>query len=691
MTRKENGIKAAATYLAMATLFLLSACGKGNALSAQSPAMETPEGEQAEICAAENIGSVEPKQLPLPSQFPDAVAGDGSAIYHIGRQEEDLVIHTLDTVSGQWTEFAKKTEVMDGISYVYGAVSGDRLMAILENERREFTMLSFNTSTGELENTANLSEIDGFLNGCLGYDDGLICYRSGEGTAYFYSTNGQFLNKVNFNGAALSSISITDGTPVACLWKDGSYFLCTMDQNGLGQRTEIDTRISVPCVSHSKYLADYGVLYRLDEADNRLEPALYWEDSGLVFTPSVVLIDQSGIAVIYDEIRGCVFIMSTQTASSRKVLTIGAMQYGAELTQAISIFNSQNQEYVARVKLYSLDEKDRFLVDIGSGSELDIICTGLHPGGENLPYSTLDSGAFEDLLPYIDSDPELSREDLLPELLKELTSEDGHLYELFSRFSVSSLVTSTDIAAEVSGPAELLALSRELPQGYALLGGMSKNMLMDHICQIASAQCINYETGTCDFSRGNFPQWLELYNHFQPYDQSTHDGYLIALSEAVSPYAAANYRRLFGEDYQYMAWPNESETLLPLSGVGGGYCILSSSQNKEAAWQVLRTMLLPEGQNMSGAIGFPVIKTHLQPGLKALMDDNTNEVDITQVDIDKIMALLGREMSAVRSTEASDIIIKDEIQRYAAGQKTLDDTVAAIQSRVSIYLAEQFG
>ena len=690
MTRKENGIKAAITCFALTMLFLLSACGKGDDSAVQGPAVETPVGEQAGICTAENITSDEPKQLPVPAQFPDTVAGDGSAIYHIGCQEEDLVIHTLDTVSGQWTEFAKKTEAMDGIRCVYGAVSGDRLMAVLETESKEFTMLSFDTSTGELEDTANLSEIDKDLNGCLGYDGGLICYHLGEGTAYFYSTNGRFLNQIDFNGTVVSSISIMDGTPVACLWRDGSYFLCTMDQNGLGQRTEIDTRVDNPCVSHGKYLADNEALYRLDEADNRLEPVLYWADSGLVFYTSIVLINQEGIAVVFDEIRGCVFIINTQTASSRKVLTIGAMQYGAELTQAISIFNSQNQEYVARLKLYSLDEMDKFLVDIGSGKELDIICTGLHPGGVNLSYSTLDSGAFEDLLPYIDSDPELSREDIFSEVLEKLTGEDGHLYELFSRFSVSSLVTSADIAAKVSGPEDLLALSRELPQGYALLGGVSKDGLLDHICQIASAQCIDYKTGKCDFSQGNFPQWLELYKHFQPYDQSAHDGYLIALSEAVSPYAAANYRRLFGENYQYIAWPNKAETLLPLSGVGGGYCILSSSQNKEAAWLLLRTMLLPEGQNMSIAMGFPVIKTHLQSNLKALLDDDTNKVDITQEDVDKIMALLGGEMSVARSSEASDII-KDEVQRYAAGQKTLDDTVVAIQSRVSVYLAEQFG
>lgn len=683
---KRGSIKLIAGCLSLIMLFTLTACTKNVTVVEHDSSIM---GEPVDIGTTEGKISIVPKQISLPSQFPNAVAGDGSVIYHIGCCENDLIIHTLDVVSGQWIFFSEIPDLMDEVSYIYGTVSGGRLIAILEYENNNYSMLSLDTSTGECVDKGNLSEIDMGITNCVGYDNGFICYSSGEGAAYFYSIEGEFLNKLNYNGAILASISVISGMPVACLWRDDSYFLCSVNNSGFGRSTKIDMRIESSCISNSTYLANNEALYCFDVKDGTLKPILYWTDSGLIFTTSMVFVNQEGIAVIYDEIRASVFITNTQMETNRKELTIGAMQYGAELSQAISIFNSQNKEYVARLKLYALDEMDRFLVDIGSGDVLDIVCTGLHPGGVNLTYSMLDSGAFEDLLPFIDSDPELSRKDLFPNLLEGMTTDDGQLYELFSRFSVTSMITSENIATQIAGPEDLLALNRNLPQGYSLFGGLNKAMLMEYICQIASVQCIDYETGTCDFSRGNFSKWLELYKNFQPYDQNIYDGYLIAVSESVNPYIAANCRRLFGDDYVYMAWPNEDENLLLSSGIGGGYCILSTSQNKEAAWQLLRTLLLPACQNSSNAIGFPIIKEYFQDGLQALTEDDMETLDITTKDIDKITALLDTKMYVPRATEANRII-EEEVEHYAAGEKILDDTIAAIESRVGVYLAEQF-
>ena len=42
-------------------------------------------------------------------------------------------------------------------------------------------------------------------------------------------------------------------------------------------------------------------------------------------------------------------------------------------------------------------------------------------------------------------------------------------------------------------------------------------------------------------------------------------------------------------------------------------------------------------------------------------------------------------------TSGIDAIIREEAQKYAAGQNSLDAAVASIQSRASIYMAEQYG
>lgn len=685
MIRKGNGVKATAMCLALVMFLFLCACGREN-----TTAVGMRDKEQIDIYTAKNTAYIEPRQLSLPSQSPRAMAGDGSNIYHIGCHGENLIIHTLDVSSGQFSEFAERTGAMVGISYVYGAVSDDRLMVVLEDDRGELTMLSFDVASGALKDTADLSEINGALNGCLGYDGGLICYRSGEGTAYFYSTDGQFLKQINYNGAVMSSVSLTDGTPVACLWKNGSYFLYTMDQNGFGQRTEIDTMLGVPCISQDEFFANNGALYRLDTAAGRLDPILYWADSGLVFTASMIFIDHADTAVIYDEIRNSVFIVSMRTEEPRKVITIGAMQYGAELNHALSLFNSKSQEYVARIKLYSLEEMDRFLVDISSGDTLDIVCTGLHPNGVTLNYSTIDSGAFEDLLPYIDADPRLSREDILPQALEFMIDEKGRLYELYSFMSVSSMISSKEIAQQVSGPEDLLQLSKELPQGCALFGGISRDDFLDYICQLASVYCVDFEKGTCDFSKENFDKWLELYSYYQQYDQNTHDGHLISVSSTVTVLGADAMRQRYGEDYQYMGWPNGQGNVPLLSGFNGGYCMLASSQHKDAAWQLLRELLLIENDKVSAAILLPVMNEQFQRSLTSISALQEEGMDIRPEDTEKIIQLLQCQSMSPRKS-GLDVIIKEEANKYAAGQIPVDVAVANIQSRASIYMAEQYG
>ena len=42
-------------------------------------------------------------------------------------------------------------------------------------------------------------------------------------------------------------------------------------------------------------------------------------------------------------------------------------------------------------------------------------------------------------------------------------------------------------------------------------------------------------------------------------------------------------RQRYGEDYQYMGWPNGQGNIPLLSGANGGYCMLASSQHNDAA------------------------------------------------------------------------------------------------------------
>ena len=85
------------------------------------------------------------------------------------------------------------------------------------------------------------------------------------------------------------------------------------------------------------------------------------------------------------------------------------------------------------------------------------------------------------------------------------------------------------------------------------------------------------------------------------------------------------------------------------------------------------------------------MRDDFQQAIAALPDLNEKEgLDIRPEDIEKLVNLMEGPSLAPR-TSGIDAIIREEAQKYAAGQNSLDAAVASIQSRASIYMAEQYG
>lgn len=571
----------------------------------------------------------------------------------------------------------------------FASAADGRLVVVIvpENAGSECGILCFDLSTGQLASQSTFDK-RGSLNGILGYEGRIMAWDAYNGKVTILDTEGRSEGSYNLGGA-IQSVSCLTGTPVVCYAMGDQVFLGTMDLEGYQRIAEItiEQRCELSSTSNSPFLAGGNALYEFDMDAGHLEPVLYWRDIAGLPSPTQVFSLDSSTVIGYNEYYNTLTKYDLDAIPERQQITIGVMQYGAELEMAIAAFNSQSKEYVARLKIYGLSEMDRFLVDISSGNTLDIVCTGLHPDGTILNYSTIDSGAFEDLLPYIDADPQLSREAFLPQALEFMTDENGHMYELFCFMTVSSMISSKETARQISGPEDLLRLPAELPQGYALLGGINRDSLLDYICQLASVYCVDFEAGRCDFSKGNFDKWLELYSSYKPYDFDVHEDYLISVFSTVSFVGAESMRQRYGEDYQYMGWPNGQGNIPLLSGANGGYCMLASSQHKDAAWQLLKTLLSVEYDDIVAAIMMPVMRDDFQEAIAALPDLNEKEgLDIRPEDIEKLVNLMEGPSLAPR-TSGIDAIIREEAQKYAAGQSSLDAAVASIQSRASIYMA----
>ena len=178
---------------------------------------------------------------------------------------------------------------------------------------------------------------------------------------------------------------------------------------------------------------------------------------------------------------------------------------------------------------------------------------------------------------------------------------------------------------------------------------------------------------------------------------------------------------LLGGDISFVGWPNEAGQVGSVFHLAGGtaLAITAASEHKEAAWSFLREKLLPhEEVSLKGKYGmtnaFPINRSDFErmaelamtpemeekagvlqevPKLSRQYVSDGIEIDVTvnaltQEEYDQIMELYNAAEGIVDYDVNLMNIITEQAGAYFAGDRSLDDTVAAIQSRVGLYLAE---
>lgn len=126
------------------------------------------------------------------------------------------------------------------------------------------------------------------------------------------------------------------------------------------------------------------------------------------------------------------------------------------------------------------------------------------------------AGLLEDLWPWIDSDPEISREGLMDHVL-ECASTDGKLYSVGSGFTIQTAVTSAETAGDRTGwtMEEMLeAYGGTMPEMYmgpdTFLTKCNAEEMLRELLSMDLARYVDRETGTCRFDGEDFCSVLRL-------------------------------------------------------------------------------------------------------------------------------------------------------------------------------------
>ena len=424
-----------------------------------------------------------------------------------------------------------------------------------------------------------------------------------------------------------------------------------------------------------------------------------------------------------------------QKESEVTTLTYANLTKGGVDYSAVMRFNAAHKDVQVVIQNYFDEDdsrgQDRLLAEIAAGDMPDIIDLG--PAG-GLPYQRMArKGLLENLWPYIENDPELGREGVLEAPLKA-AEVDGGLYVVFDKVCIQTLVGAESIVGN-----RYSWTIEELLDAYASMSEGSTIMEMDmlrkqdvfrRLFYLSAEDYVDWNTGECFYDSEQFRSTLEFINNNFP-------------DEISNELAAMDTEELSAESMEWilsgrqmlsstvLARPRNIQEIDTIFGAGGraafvGYPTEDGSvgsyfyirgrslgmstycQHKEAAWDFLREVLLPQYNDIRSLDNPNVDKFHVPLNLNDYQLLKRYDMTVispdgapyymgpilryhkaTQEEVDRFDYL----MNSIDKINLYDRKIYDiayeTASAYFAGDKTLDETVALLQNRVGLYVNEQ--
>lgn len=648
---------------------------------------------------------------------------------------------------------------------VYGLqTTSDGALAVLSNcweylydedgmivdSKGKYEIWIINPETGEVQEKKNLTESAGldeqqYINDfALDAED--YCYLYSEGDTTTISVLSPELSKV-------CSINLSEGMNGLFLTKEQEVYAIVWGGQGMELR-KIDKEAKalaeplniekdsfyvsdcVPGVNQSFLASDGTAVYEVDTSTASCETLFNWIDVDAIgnnvnqfgqFLDGTIYAITSDYSKAEDRYELIRIVRKNRSEVVQKTeLTLGALWIGDTVKRAVIDFNKNNDAYHISVKEYVQEDYEsgmlQFQADLASGNGPDLI------DFSNLDYSMYaGKGVFEDLYPYMETSG-MSQSDFLQNVLTAYEI-DGKLYGMPVSFAISTIMGKQSVLGDIQGwtlsemldfmesknPEEIFAYNTQWNTMYALV--------YNNINEF-----IDWETGECSFDGPDFARMLEYaeqlpaeYNYEEEEEGEAtrlRKNTLYLMRTSVSSVTELQmYNGLFGETITYVGYPDAERIGNRITPAGGSLAISSKSENKDAAWSFVQTLLGEEYQNSLinswGSDGFPVLQSALEALFEQSMtpeydtDENGEQVErpkttwgygndfeitiyaATEDEIAQIRKLI--DSATGRWNDADDElrnIISEETEPFFKGQKSAAEVANVIQNRIQVYVNE---
>lgn len=420
---------------------------------------------------------------------------------------------------------------------------------------------------------------------------------------------------------------------------------------------------------------------------------------------------------------------------AKEVITIGALYSQQNLTAAAVEFNKKNDKYRVTIKDYMDtnsfsdtaydDAMTNLNNDIVSGTNSPDILDFTNLNMEQL----LQKGAVEDLTPYLEASTTLKKEDFIPSIIDAYTV-DGVLATIPKTFGLMTVSGKTsEVGSEMGWSMEEIMEYAAAHPDAALFDYATKMQMLYYCMMFNDAEFVDWTTGECKFNSPEFRAIMEFVNEFpDDYDWSEEEestpvklqeGKVLLNTEGIYEVRDIQLAEaMFDEPVTYIGFPTIDGTPGIALQASEMYGIASKSEHKEGAWEFLEFYMTYE-DDVFGGYGFSThtatLEKYIEESLKEgyQLDENGNimydengepiitgsfgigygdwEYDyhpVTEEELATFREVLAVARPVSNTNEKIMEIINEEGAAYFSGQKSVDDVINVIQSRVQIYVSE---
>ena len=675
--------------------FVLSGCQKDAAVERDPPGMTTSNFTLSFQDLPGNMAS-------STSQF-----FDGEAVYLCGRELNETPV--LGKLLG--AEF-DKYPVPEGISYLHACCKAEEELAVVagdfpaaghdaagqfcESPQENYALYLLRyDEAGNLigQVPIDFSNESGVNVSSARYLDGFF-YLLSPNALIQIDSSGQVKNSLCPDGLSFISqcivqdwvavcyYDITEGTTkISLISPDTDLRLETI----FSDASIIVSGIGVSELGELLLIADHAVC-SYSQVNNTLEEVYDFYESGVLDAEYSNIFEFNGNYWLGRSFQKNIIGLVYEETAEKKPLILWTFYVDKYLEKLVTGFNQTHSDYQIQVEDVGNIEDSQLKAKIISGAGPD-----LYLPGSSGRFSELNSEAvFEDLAPFIQNSSSVSEENLILPLVASVNSGD-RIFQFPVTFILYTAVCKNDIATASTMSLDELNNLPQVQNGEVSIvpSYLGSEGAWSWLSNLYICKYLDRENDSCNFETDEFIELLEFCATINKTPQSQNIPSIYNFEWIPGTLRMLYYQKTYGESF-------ELNTAFGSGfGVEMSFAISNTSKNKDGAWKFIEYCHFADiaGEGFS----LPASAARLDKLLDEACSsgvwwpETRQYIPLSSYTADMLKDAIYRTKNTYASDGIIQNIMQEEANKFFAGDRSAEETASMIQSRVAIYLSEQYG